>query len=632
MNLNGNLFRIDYAGGTSGDDVVLTVVTQTTTTTLATDTNAITYGQTTPVTLTATVTTSSGTPTGTVEFFDGTPGSGGTELTSSPLGADGTAIGTVSNLNVAGSPHQLFAVFVPDTTTDYAGSTSAPQPVTVTPATLTVSGVVAQNKQYDSTTTATVDTGGATLNGVVGSDTVTLNSTNVSAAFTSPNVGTNIAVTVSGLSLSGADSSNYVLQQPTGLTANITTAPLTLTADNKSMTQGSAVPTLTYTATGLQGSDTTSVLTTQPTLTTTATSTSPVGTYPITISGGTAHNYTITDLPGTLSVVAAQGTTTSLSLSSQYNLVGNPVTFTATVSPTSAGEGTPSGTVQFYSGSTLLGTQTLNTSTGQASFTTSSQSEGSFPVSAQFVGDPPFANSTSATQTVNFASSFSTTTTLTSSSQLPEVGDPVTYTATVTTPSPYAPTPTGSVVFTVNGNAIGTATLDPTTGTATFTTTALNVGSNSVSAQYLANSPLENSTSSTLTQYVLTAGTYPTLVLLPVANRRGRVKRIEVLAQIEPTSPAGTPTGTATYFINGRAKMVSVFVTNGMAEIRVPARRLVNKYIFVRYNGDSSFIASVSQSYYMSQRRVLSVVHGNHPGGLHLAALRAHHSHRHHGR
>ena len=51
--------------------------------------------------------------------------------------------------------------------------------MTINPATLTVAGVIAENKQYDATTTAAVNTTGATLNGVLNGDQVTLNATNV---------------------------------------------------------------------------------------------------------------------------------------------------------------------------------------------------------------------------------------------------------------------------------------------------------------------------------------------------------------------------------------------------------------------------------------------------------------------
>ena len=59
-------------------------------------------------------------------------------------------------------------------------------------------------------------------------------------------------------------------------------APLTITAENKSKTYGEANPTLTYTCSGLKNDETEDVLTTVPTLSTTADATSNVGTYDIT--------------------------------------------------------------------------------------------------------------------------------------------------------------------------------------------------------------------------------------------------------------------------------------------------------------------------------------------------------------
>ena len=52
--------------------------------------------------------------------------------------------------------------------------------------------------------------------------------------------------------------------------------------------------------------NTASSLTTQPTLTTTATAASPVGTYPITASGAASPNYTIGYVSGTLIVRKAR--------------------------------------------------------------------------------------------------------------------------------------------------------------------------------------------------------------------------------------------------------------------------------------------------------------------------------------
>ena len=101
----------------------------------------------------------------------------------------------------------------------------------ITPATLTISGVTANNKVYDNTTLDTLNTSDATLNGFFGTDSsgVTLSSTGATAQFGQTNVGNNLAVSAGGFSISGSSASNYVLAQPSGLTANITPAPLTVT-------------------------------------------------------------------------------------------------------------------------------------------------------------------------------------------------------------------------------------------------------------------------------------------------------------------------------------------------------------------------------------------------------------------
>src|SRR5262249_13766005 len=115
--------------------------------------------------------------------------------------------------------------------------------------------------------------------------------------------GANKTVTVSALSLSGADASNYSLGQPT-TTASITKAGLTVTADNKSRAAGASNPTLTASYAGFVGGETlpTSGVTGSPALSTT--STNVAGTYPITIAQGTlsAANYSFSFVNGVLTV------------------------------------------------------------------------------------------------------------------------------------------------------------------------------------------------------------------------------------------------------------------------------------------------------------------------------------------
>ena len=92
---------------------------------------------------------------------------------------------------------------------------------------LTVTGITASNKVYDGNTTATLNTASAALVGTVTGDDVTLNAAGAAGAFADADVGTGKTVQVSGLTISGADATNYLLAQPT-TTASITASSLTV--------------------------------------------------------------------------------------------------------------------------------------------------------------------------------------------------------------------------------------------------------------------------------------------------------------------------------------------------------------------------------------------------------------------
>ncbi len=98
----------------------------------------------------------------------------------------------------------------------------------ITTATMTISGITINNKVYDGTTSATLNTGSATLTGLYSEDLVTINSSGASASFNNENVGNSKTVNISGFALAGADAINYTLTQPTA-TGNITAASLTVT-------------------------------------------------------------------------------------------------------------------------------------------------------------------------------------------------------------------------------------------------------------------------------------------------------------------------------------------------------------------------------------------------------------------
>ena len=111
---------------------------------------------------------------------------------------------------------------------------SGSKTVTITPKSVTITGLSAKDKTYDGNEKATI-TGYAELNGKVGDDAVAI--IPGTAVFEDKSAGLNRAVTFSGYSLTGEKAGNYsLLSQPEDVSANITPKPITirgLSAENK---------------------------------------------------------------------------------------------------------------------------------------------------------------------------------------------------------------------------------------------------------------------------------------------------------------------------------------------------------------------------------------------------------------
>jgi hypothetical protein len=125
------------------------------------------------------------------------------------------------------------------------------------------------------------------------------------------------------------------------VTLTVNPALLTVTAVNISKIVGTANPAFTASCSVFVNGDTTAVLGGSPALSTTATTSSPVGTYPITAAQGriTDANYTYAFVPGTLNVVAAP----TILLTWTAPLSGSAsMGYTATVKVTNNGTGTAS--------------------------------------------------------------------------------------------------------------------------------------------------------------------------------------------------------------------------------------------------------------------------------------------------
>ena len=120
---------------------------------------------------------------------------------------------TVSGLALDGNAATNYAVMAP---TNVAANIW-PAPVAI------VSGITANDKVYDGTAVATISSNNVVLNGVISGDVdaISLSTNAYTATFATMDVGTNIAVTVGGLSLTGSAAANYTLNPPTGLLADI---------------------------------------------------------------------------------------------------------------------------------------------------------------------------------------------------------------------------------------------------------------------------------------------------------------------------------------------------------------------------------------------------------------------------
>lgn len=115
----------------------------------------------------------------------------------------------------------------------------------------------------------------------------------------------------------GAKAQNYVFEYEDGkLTVN--KAPLTMTANNKSITYGNKLPTFDVTYAGLKNNEKEPKWNKTLTISSTATDDSDAGTYPIEINEADATNYTLTTENGTLTINKAALTIKAINKNKLY--------------------------------------------------------------------------------------------------------------------------------------------------------------------------------------------------------------------------------------------------------------------------------------------------------------------------
>jgi large repetitive protein len=370
-------------------------------TALTSSANPSTFGQS--VTFTATVTGSGGTPTGSVTFTD--------QTTSQTLGTVTLSGGqaTVTPPTLTAGSHTIQATYSGDSNVS-PNSVTLNQVVNKANSTTTLTSSANPSTFGQSVTfTAKVSSSGGTPTGSVtftdlstsqSLGTVTLSGGQASVTPPTLSGGPHVIRAIYGGDNNFGGSSVTLLQ-----TVNQASTTMTLTSSVNPSAFGQSV-TFTATVASSTGTPTGSVIFSD------LNTSQVLGT--VTLSGGQAM-LTTSALPigfhliqarysgdtnfatntATLNQIVGQATTTTaLTASPNPSTPGQSVTFTATVK-VALGSGTPTGTVTFKDGMTVLGTSPLAAG-GTATFTTSSLTPGSHSITAVYNGDTNFAGSTSA--------------------------------------------------------------------------------------------------------------------------------------------------------------------------------------------------------------------------------------------
>jgi len=570
----------------------MTGVTQaTTTTTLMSSGSPSMLG--TSVTFTSNVSVNApgvGTPTGTVTFtIDGTP--------QTPVGLDPSSNAAFSTSALPAGPHTIVTAYAGDGNFTGSTSTSIMQVVMSAATTTTVAAAPEPTVYGQSVTFTATVSGGTTPTGSVsfsldGGPGAPVMLTGGQATFTTSTLapGTHtMAVAYGGDGAHAASSGStmhVVVQASTVTTLTITPSialqVITLTATVAPTAPGAGTPSgvVTFSDGG--------------TVFGSATLMNGVATLPCAFDAGlqsiSAAYGGDTFFLGSMAAAQSEtvpkaDTTTALTTSATPSPVGALVVLTASVSVNAPALGTPTGTVTFTSGTTTLGTGTLDGS-GHAVLSTSTLAAGTYSITATYGGDGDRTASTSAPLS-EVISNEGVAVVLTSSANPAALGASVTFTATVSVQG-GAGTPTGSVSFTDGANMLGTGTLAG--GVATFATSALTGGPHTITATYGGDGTYMGGALASLVETITQAATTTALTAMP--NPASFGSAITLTATVSSTG-TGTPTGTVG-FVDGTSSLGTATLTGGSASLVIPSLSIGIHPIQAAYSGDSSFGSSVS--------------------------------------
>jgi sugar lactone lactonase YvrE len=302
---------------------------------------------------------------------------------------------------------------------------------------------------------------------------------------------------------------------------------------------------------------------------------------------GDAANQILASSSAALNEDVLGGSAVALASAPNPSNYGAPVTFTITVTPSASAAAT--GTVKILDGAQLIGTTALVGATNTGSFTISTLSVGTHPISAVYAGDSNYAGGTSATVDSQVVNPAQTTTTVAALPNPGIAGAAVALTATVQA-TLGAGTQTGTVNFTDAGVSLGSAALNKA-GTATINP-VLAAGAHSIVAIYAGDGNNGGSTSSALPLNVVLATTSTELTSTP--NPSLAVSSVTFTAKV--AGNGGVPTGSISFVADGSAIGSSALDATGTATLSYASLAVGSHAMTAIYAGDANNAASTSSA------------------------------------
>jgi hypothetical protein len=279
--------------------------------------------------------------------------------------------------------------------------------------------------------------------------------------------------------------------------------------------------------------------------------------------------------------ISASNTRVLLSPSSIAPVYGQPLTLTARVSPLTPGTMTPTGTVTFMDGTTVLGT--ANTTNGVATLPGQILSVGAHALTASFHSSS--ANDSDSTSSIYHESVRAARAVITlSATPTPDVyGEQVTLTAHVTVLAPGSADPNGTITFKDALNVLGTAPV--VNGIATLTTSSLSAGTHLLFATYGGDT---NTTTGVGVVRLAVARASTSVDMSSSPTDSLATQTVTLTANVGVTLPGvSNPTGYVAFY-RGAALIGTGVVNNGVATFTTQRINAVGTYLFTGvYRGDS---------------------------------------------